>query len=156
MRSAPWAALIPAVPLLVVWIRVFPATSARPNSAGELPKSKPGGDAVSFPDAVVADARTAKCDGFVKGIDHYDAMGAMGEGDGGRREGAEDVDDNCCADRRSRTADQTRQADLHVFLDDYSGRVDWLARLCPAGNFKSSAGSTPRASANLPIIFRLA
>src|SRR3984893_9882193 len=65
-------------------------------------------DAVSFPDALVADARTAKCDGFVKAIDYYDAMGATGEGDGGRREGAEDVDDNCCADRCGRTAGQTR------------------------------------------------
>src|ERR1700730_16641613 len=48
MRSAPRAELIPAVPLLVVWIRVFPATSARPNWAGELPKSNPGGLTLSL------------------------------------------------------------------------------------------------------------
>src|SRR5439155_21766814 len=63
-------------------------------------------DAVAFRDAVVADARTAKSEGFVKGIDHYDAMGATGEGNGGCREGAEDVDDNSCADRGGRTAGQ--------------------------------------------------
>ena len=35
MRSAPWAALIPAVPLLIVWIKVFLATSGQRGRAAE-------------------------------------------------------------------------------------------------------------------------
>src|SRR5439155_24691112 len=53
-----------------------------------------------------ADARTAKCEGFVQAVNHYDAIGATGEGDGRRREGAEDVDYKCCADRGGRAAGQ--------------------------------------------------
>src|SRR5437667_8200124 len=102
MRSAPRAALIPAVPLLVVRIRVFPATSARLNSAGELPKSNRGGLRLPYSPMQGTDARTPKCQGFVQAVDHHDATGAAGEGDGGRREGTEDIDDHGCADRGGR------------------------------------------------------